>query len=94
MAIQGLTPHARVRMQQRGIPVDALEDLLDFGHVEYDHRGCELVYFDKTARRRLAREHGGQLDERIARLTRAYAVLAGDGSVRTVGWRFKRIHRN
>ena len=89
-----LTQHARVRMQQRGIAPGAVEDLLDFGRTEHDHRGCEIVFFDKPARRRLARERGGHLDERIARLTRTYAVLAGDGSVRTIGWRYKRIHRS
>jgi len=94
MAIQGLTTHARMRMQQRGIPSDAVEDLRDYGCVEHDHRGSEIVYFDKPARRRLAREHGGQLDERLARLTRAYAVLTAGGSVRTIGWRYKRIQRN
>ena len=29
MAIQGLTTHARMRMQQRGTPPNAVEDLLD-----------------------------------------------------------------
>ena len=88
------TAHARVRMQQRGIPPGAVEDLLDFGRTAHDHHGGEIVFFDKTARRRLAREHGGHLDERSAKFTRAYAVLAADGAVRTIGWRYKRIHRN
>ena len=94
MGVHGLTRHASIRMQQRGIPPAAVEDLLDFGRVEHDHRGCEIVFFDKAARRRLARERGGRIDENIARLTRAYAVLAGDGAVRTIGWRTKRIWRN
>ena len=94
MAIPGLTTHARVRMQQRCIPPGALEDLLDYGRVAHDHHGGEIVYFDKLARRRLAREHGGRLDERLAKRTRAYAVLAPDGAVRTIGWRYKRIQRN
>ena len=87
------TEHARVRMQQRGIPPGAVEDLLDFGRTTHDHRGCEIVYFDKPARRRLARVQGGQLTERAAKLTRTYAVLTADGAVRTIGWRYKRIHR-
>jgi len=85
MAQSHLTQHARVRMQQRGIPADAIEDLLDFGR---------SVFFDKTARRRLARRNGGEVTERIARVARTYAVLGRDGAVRTIGWRYKRIQRN
>lgn len=94
MDAQHLTQHARMRMQQRGIPPEAVEDLLDYGRAAHDHRGAEIVFFDKAARRRLAREHGGRLDERGAKLTQTYAVLAADGSVRTIGWRYKRIRRN
>ena len=51
-----LSPHARVRMQQRGIRPEALEALLDFGRMRYLRKaGCEVVYFDKRARARLAR---------------------------------------
>lgn len=88
------TAHARVRMQQRGIPPGAVEDLLDFGRTAHDHHGCEIVFFDKIARRRMARERGRPLSERIHKFTRTYAVLTADGVVRTIGWRYKRIHRN
>jgi hypothetical protein len=32
-----LTEHARIRMQQRGIPQAALDILLDFGREAHDH---------------------------------------------------------
>ena len=52
-----LTNHARVRLQQRGIPPAALEVLLDFGRVRHVHdRGREIVFFDKAARARLFQE--------------------------------------
>lgn len=38
-----LTAHARVRMQQRGIPPAALDVLLDWGREAHDHRGCRIV---------------------------------------------------
>ena len=59
-----LTDHARIRMQQRGIPPAALEMLLDYGREAYDHRhGCRVVLFDKRCRRRLAERGPGLLRE-------------------------------
>ena len=52
-----LTPHARTRMQQRGIRADALEALLDYGRVTHVDRGREIVFFDKAARARLMKRN-------------------------------------
>jgi hypothetical protein len=93
MQIAGLTDHARVRMQQRGIPPTALECLLDYGRVEHDHRGAAIVYLDKAARRRLAREQGAAVLKQLGKRLGAYAVLGTDGTVMTVGHRYKRIWR-
>jgi hypothetical protein len=79
-----LTEHARIRMQQRGIPAAVLEDLLDYGRVAHDHRGATVLYFDRRARTALRRS-GKRHD--------AYAVVGGDGEIRTVGHRFKRLWR-
>src|SRR3954470_20844719 len=49
------THHARTRMQQRGIPLAAVDALLDFGSARYLHsKGREVVFFDKAARTRLS----------------------------------------
>lgn len=86
-----LTRHAQVRMQQRAIRPEALDALLDFGCARYLHsKGRELVYFDKKARERLAKENPSVARE-IGRLGKTYAVLGNDGTVVTVGHRFKRI---
>ena len=45
--VPGLTHHARTRMQQRGIPESALDALLDFGRAAHDHRGAQIVFFEK-----------------------------------------------
>jgi hypothetical protein len=122
--LEYLSQHAATRMQQRGIPQFALECLLDYGRFQYDHRGAAIVFLDKAARRRLARdlknrslphasgeeigtipslaEGGGGLGwghgsgHRWAHLEKhldAYAVIATDGTITTVGHRYKRIPR-
>ena len=89
-----LTPHARLRMQQRGIRRHALDALLDFGAERHVHSdGREIVFLDKKARARLARDSrdGARAAER---LKSAYAIVDGSGVVITVGHRFRRIPRD
>ena len=77
-----LSSHARSRMQQRGIRPQALEALLDLGRVQpLRTQGREMVYFGKKARKGLAN----------GRLARIYAVLGADGTVITVGHRYRRV---
>jgi hypothetical protein len=89
--LPALTRHAQVRMQQRAIGAAALERLLEFGREAFDHHGAVVVYFDKAARRRLARAAPGAKD--LERLARCYAVISTDGEVITVGHRHRRISR-
>jgi hypothetical protein len=84
-----LTIHARVRMQQRGIPPAALDVLLEFGREAHDHRGCRIVRFDKRSRRRAARALGERF-RRVEPHLDAYAVLGPDDAVITVGHRLGR----
>ncbi len=89
-----LTRHAQTRMRQRCISPAALEALLDYGRSRYLHsRGRELVYFDKKAREKLARDVPSAARE-IGRLGKTYAVLGRDGAVVTVGHRFRRIRKD
>ena len=87
-----LTRHARARMQQRGIDAAALGALLDYGRVARAGRGVDIVYFDKRARQRLAREHAVAAPE-AERVCNSYAIVASDGTVITVGHRTRRIPR-
>lgn len=79
-------------MQQRGIRAEALEALLDFGRTARVYRGREIVFFDKAARTRLAR-HNPLVAKEAERLRRTYAILGSDGTVITVGHRYRRIPR-
>ena len=82
-----LTSHARARMQQRGIPPAVLQLLLDYGREAHDHRGCLIVRFDKRSRQRVLRELGPERFRRVERHLDAYAVIAADDAVMTVGHR-------
>jgi RimJ/RimL family protein N-acetyltransferase len=86
------TEHARTRMQQRGIPSAAVDLLINYGKSAPAGDGCELVFFDKAARARLFRDNPAAARE-AERLCRTYAVLGNDGSVVTVGHRYRRIPR-
>jgi hypothetical protein len=88
-----LTTHARVRMQQRGIPPVALDVLLDYGREAHDHRGCRIVRFDKRSRKRAERELGDRLYRSVERYFNAYAVVGSDDAVLTVGHRRRRFEK-
>lgn len=92
MQVSGCSDHALVRMQQRGIPPAVLECLLEFDRITHDHQGAQIVYFDKAARRRILRARiRDQVN--LEKHLNTYAVVATDGTVKTVGHRYKRINR-
>lgn len=84
-----LSAHARVRMQQRGVCIEALEDVLSFGREAFDHHGGIVVFLDKAAKRRLKRNKGKAGSKALG----LYAVIGADGLVKTVGHRYQRIRR-
>ena len=87
----GLSAHAAVRMQQRGIRRHALELLMAYGAEAFDHRGGTILYLDRPARARIRRAAGaGRAPDDRADV---YAVLGPDGRVLTVGHRHRRIPR-
>lgn len=89
-----VTAHARARMQQRGIRSDALEALLDFGSARHLHsKGRELVFFDKRAKRRLAKAEPDAARE-AGKFIRTYAILGSNGVVVNVGHRFRRVRES
>ena len=87
-----LSPHARVRMQQRGICAEALETLLGFGTSSSAPGGREIVFFDKAERVRLEQIRRAMRNR--DRLHGLYAITEGHGTVITVGHRYRRIARH
>jgi hypothetical protein len=87
-----LSPHAATRMQQRGITAEVIGLLLDYGASQPSWQGSEILYFDHRARRRMD-AIGAALARRALDCRDAYAVLARDGMIATVGHRHRRVKR-
>jgi hypothetical protein len=87
-----LSRHALARMQQRGIPPVAVEHVLRYGRERHDRHGAVVLYLDKSARERLKR-CGEAREQEIERIRAVYVVLSTDGTVATVGHRYRRLHR-
>ena len=71
-------------MQQRGIRPAALEAILDFGRTAHVDHGREIVFFDKAARARLARQNPVMAKE-AERLRRTYAIAHGGAGAERAG---------
>ncbi|MBI4194542.1 MAG: DUF4258 domain-containing protein [Betaproteobacteria bacterium] len=91
--MSGISAHAQARMQQRGINERVLDRLFEYGKVAHDHQGGEVIFINKQARRRLRTQLDGNEYRSLERYFNAYAVIAGDGEVVTVGRRWKRLPR-
>jgi hypothetical protein len=78
-------------MQQRGVPPLIVEWLSDYDACRHDRRGAELRYFDKRARKFLAREVGAAVLDRMSSYLSTYLVTDGAGTVITVGYRTRRL---
>ena len=88
-----LTQHARARLQQRGIPQDVVDELLDFGQEIHSHRGSSVLYFDRQARERLRRTRGDAEYRRLESHLNAFAVVGRQGQIVTVGHRTRHLKR-
>ena len=86
------TTHAAVRCQQRGISPFMVDLLLRFGRREHDHKGAEIVFFDRRAKKEVESYTGGTIGK-LSEQMDSYAIVS-DGCVITVGMRYKRINLN
>ena len=87
-----LSNHAKVRMQQRGIPRRAIDWLAAYGEVNHQ-RGAEVFYFNRKARQALERDVGRRMVKRNEKALNAYMVCM-EGQIATVGHRYQRIVRH
>lgn len=88
-----LTSHAKVRLQQRGIPPFVVELLERFGS-SMRCLGAERIFFDKSALRRLTSHLGGARGLRtVDEWLGVYLVVADSGEIVTVAHRRGRFRR-
>ena len=90
----GMTIHAGIRVQQRGVNRDVLDCLLAYGRDEPDHKGCRIVTFDARALLDMSRFEPRELNTKATGARNLYAVVDGDGVVVTAGPRFRRVQRD
>jgi len=86
-----LTDHARIRLQQRGIPGWFLDLLVDHGRTHHDRHGAVIKTVDKSTRRQLQSVLSRTQYVAAERYFGVYAVLA-DQAVVTAAYRTRRRH--
>ncbi len=86
-----LSQHARVRMQQRGLPAVAIELIHRYGRRCHDHQGCAKVFLDRRGREAIRRQEGEQVYRCYEKAWRAYLVERVGGAVLTAGYRTRRF---
>ena len=85
-----MTNHAQTRIQQRGIPAQAVDVLLSYGR-RRRHRGADVYFLDKPARTRVASSIGRSAFTKIERALNSYVVVSDDGAVITAAHRLQRL---
>jgi len=84
------TAHAQTRLQQRAIPGAAVDALLAYGE-RRRHRGADIYYLSKAARRRVAGALGKECYNRLSRSLDTYLVVSDDGQIITAAHRHHRL---
>lgn len=86
-----LTKHAHTRMQQRGISKFVMKLLYTYGREVERGSHQALLYFDKRARQLIRQDIPPKYYARIEPKLNTYAIESADGSVITVGFRYKPV---
>ena len=84
------THHATIRQQQRGIPGYVIDSLINYGKVNHDHHGAEIITFPKAVRQKLINILPKSKYVALESHFDCYAVLS-EGVIITVGHRIKRL---
>jgi len=82
--------HGACRLQQRGIPTEALEVLMTFGEARVRH-GAEVIFMTRRTREEARLALGAQRYARLVDRLGIYAVQASDGQVLTCAKRLRRL---
>ena len=89
-----MTAHAKLRSQQRGIPLLIDQWLDQYGEEEYDGHGGVIRFFSKASRRAIEKDNGRMITAKLSEyINSIYKVSSHDGSTITLGHRTRRIKR-
>ncbi len=86
-----LSRHAEVRSQQRGIPLNLVDLLLDFGKESHVGKGATVLSFPKRARERLRLSLPRKVFASISSKLDVYAVIGDRGNIMTLGHRYQHL---
>jgi hypothetical protein len=84
------TYHATIRQQQRGIPSYVIDTLINYGKINHDHHGAEILTFPKAVRQKLRNTLPKNKYIALESHFDCYAVIS-EGVIITVGHRIKRM---
>lgn len=80
------TKHAEIRAQQRGIPYEIADLLIQYGDAQHDGNGGVVRYFSARSVLDMQDDIGKNTVKKMAEHLRAYLVESSkDGAVITVG---------
>lgn len=85
-----LTQHAEARIQQRGIPHDAVNAIFKYGR-QRRHHGADVYFLDKRSRQRMAQALGSKAYSKLERSLNSYLVVSDDGALITAAHRLGRL---
>jgi hypothetical protein len=96
MQVSRFTDHARLRIQQRGIPIEIAKQLVSWGDKIHDRNGGVVRFFSQRSLKKLKARLDPDLFQLVVENKRCYLIeSANDGTVITVGKRYstKKIKR-
>ena len=85
-----ISQHAQARMQQRAIPLRAVDVLMDYGE-HHRHHGAEVYYLTRRSRTAIIKELGKRAFLKLEKALDAYLVVSDDGCLITAGHRRQRL---
>ena len=77
-------------MQQRSIPMCAVDALMEYGEARR-HHGADIVFLTKRGRKAIQKDCGKQTLLKLEKALDAYLVVSDDGAVITAAHRKRRL---
>lgn len=90
-ATRPLSRHAQIRSQQRGISLELVDLLLDFGQERHIGHGAIVLSFSKSSKARLRQVLPRKVFASISSSLDVYAVVGDHGCIMTLGHRYQHL---